>query len=100
MEGQDHGYPGGGRVSALRWASGLLILPLLASAAPATYKKSGPDARGVVVHWVKCDNGYVSTVQCLNDTAHCGEQFDRYLAREAVLACDSFQGLIMEPVKK
>lgn len=76
------------------------LLPFVAQAAPATYKKSGPDPRGIVVHWVKCENGNVSTVQCQKDEAHCGEQFDRYLAREAVVACDSIQGLVMEPVRK
>ncbi len=78
----------------------LLLLATVASAAPATYKKSGPDPRGLVVHWVKCENGNVSTVQCHRDEAHCGQQYDRYLAREAVLACDSIQGLTMEPVRK
>lgn len=71
-----------------------------AQAAPATYKKSGPDARGIVVHWVKCENGNVATVQCHRDDAHCGAQFDRPLAREAVVACESIQGLVMEPLRK
>lgn len=77
-----------------------LLAAVAAQATPATYKKSGPDPRGIVVHWVKCENGNVSTVQCQKDETHCGEQLDRYLAREAVVACESIQGLVMEPVRK
>lgn len=72
---------------------------LAANAAPATHRKAGPDAAGVVTHWVKCDNGNVSTAQCLRDIVHCGPGYDRTLASQAIAACDAIVGLVPEPRK-
>ncbi len=74
----------------------LLLLAGAANAAPATYKKSGPDRYGVTTFWVKCENGNVSTTQCLRDVAHCGSGNDSLLLAAAVLACDSIVGLMLE----
>ena len=68
-------------------------------AAPATYKKSGPDPQGVSTFWVKCENGNVSTVACLRDDAHCGAEHRQSLVTAAVMACESIQGLTMVPGK-
>ena len=81
----------------------LLILGALlistAFAAPATYKKSGPDPQGITTFWVKCENGNVSTVACLRDVSHCGERSDQSLMTAAVMACEGIQGLTMVPGK-
>jgi len=82
----------------------IVLLSLLgvvasAAAAPATYKKSGPDRYGVTTFWVKCENGNVSTTQCLKDVSHCGEGSNHSLMTAAVLACDGIMGLTMGPAK-
>lgn len=83
----------------------ILTLSLLAAASaafavPSTFKKGTPDAYGVTSYWVKCDNGNVTVVQCFRDTQRCGERSDQALQQVAIAACDSMQGLTMEPIKK
>lgn len=78
----------------------LLLVSSSSLAAPATSKKGAPDAYGTITYWVKCDNGNVTTTQCFRDQLHCGERIDVPLPVAANLACDSMQGLIMEPIRK
>lgn len=77
----------------------LLAVSLAAAAAPATYKKAGPNAEGISTFWVKCDNGNVAVAQCLKDEAHCGVGAGNSLPREAVLVCEGIVGLISVPSK-
>lgn len=78
----------------------LLLSGTAALAAPATYKKSEPDPRGVVAYWVKCEDGNVAVTQCLRDEGRCGKSWDLSLASAAVEACQGIHGLVMEPVRK
>ena len=77
----------------------LLSVAAVAQAGPSVHKKSGPDQRGVTTFWIKCENGNVSTTQCLRDVSHCGPDSNQSLMSAAVLACDSIQGLTMVPGK-